>query len=193
MTDNLERTQWQTILAEVEKDLAEHERKILELKGVRNYFRKKLGLPIEEKVGASAVPAVIETHTGTLPMFRKGDFFGLSQAEAGHKVLGRAGGSLTTDEILRVLQESGYEVGGQDPKRTLYVSLCRSRKLVLVASNTFDLAERRPKPRRLQRESKEEEETKRVEFKRGKVKKEKTQSEEQSRTVPEGREEKESD
>ncbi len=145
--NNNERSQWETLLRQVEKDLEEQEKQTLVLKTTRDYIRSKLGLPIEEK--AKEVPSIpIGVHAGTLPIFRKGDFFGLSQAEAGYRVLEMAGGSLTTDELLKVLTESGYSVGGEDPRRTLYSSLCRSRKLVLVAENTFDLAERRPQVRK---------------------------------------------
>lgn len=124
---------------------------------MRSYLRGLLGLPSDEKTEAH-IASEIPIHTGKLPSFRKGDFFGLSHAEAGYKVLQRAGGSLTTTEILKVLVDSGYsEVGGENPERTLYSSLCRSRKLVLVAPNTFDLAERRPqiKRKRLRKETKE--------------------------------------
>lgn len=170
-----DRSQWQMLLEKVEKDLAEHEKKGLALKATRNYLRTLLELPTEEKVGVPTI-SKIEAHTGTLPKFRKGDFYGLAQAEAGYKVLQRAEGSLTTDEILSVLMDSGYKIGGQDPKRTLYSSLVRSRKLVLVAENTFDLAERRPKVKKL-REGEGRGESK-----------ERTQSEPQAASKEEGKE-----
>ena len=145
--NNNERSQLEALLKKVEKDLEEQEKKTLRLQNTRDYIRSELGFSIAEKVKEE--PSVSAgVHTGTLPVFRKGDFYGFSQTEAGYKVLERSGGSLTVDEILKTLLESGYSVGGEEPRRTLYVSLCRSRKLVLVAENTFDLAERRPQARK---------------------------------------------
>lgn len=154
--DNVKHVPWQALLEKVEKDLVEHEAKGLELRNVRNYLRKQLGLPAEE---IAEVPTVSETrmgiHTGILPKFPRGHFYGFSLAKAGQEVLQQAGGALHTDEILQVLKESGYSIGGDDPRRTLYRSLCRSRRLVLVARNTFDLAERRPKARKTKESKKE--------------------------------------
>lgn len=192
MVKDIGRSQWEELLQKVEADLAELEKKNQQLKTTRVYLRGLLNLPVEEKVEIS-VPAIPEstTHTGVLPKFRKGDFFGLSQAEAGYKVLESAGSSLTTNEILTVLKDSGYEgVGGQDPRKTLYTSLSRSRKLVLVAENTFDLAKRRPKPRKTKEVRKEKMEKEEKKEKVEKVKKEKTakgmaQPKEQAQATPE--------
>ena len=160
MAKDEDRHQWETLLAKVEQDLTEYEKKMQPLRSMVTYLRSLLELPIEDKTEGHITPDTVVA-TGTLPKFREGDFFGLGQAEAGHKVLKRAGHSLNVEEILKVLTKNGYDIGGQDQKRTLYGSLCRSRKLVLVASNTFDLAERRPqtkKPqmRRTKGEKKEE-------------------------------------
>lgn len=147
MENNNERSNLEAVLKQVENELDEYEKKILGMRATRDYCRSKLGLPIEEKAKeASSVP--IGVYTGTLPTFRNGDFYGLSQAEAVCKVLERTNGSLTIDELLKVLTDSGYFVGGGDQRRTLYSSICRSRKLVLVAKNSFDLAERRPQARK---------------------------------------------
>ena len=134
--------QWESLLEQVEADIAEHEKEIQPLKVMRNYLRGKLGLPIEEVGILKALEA--KPRTGRLPVFNNGDFYGLTQAEAGHKILEHAKQSLTLDQILKVLTDSGYELGGKDPRKAMYVSLSRSRKLVKVASNTFDLAKRRP-------------------------------------------------
>ena len=155
--NNVENIQWQTLLEEVEKDLASLEAKVLELKGVRNYFRKRLGLPVEV---TGEVPAVSETgvHPGILPKFQRGHFYGFKEAKAGFEVLQRAGRSLTTDEIFQVLVDSGYCSGDEDARRKLHLALSRSRRLVRVAPNTFDLAHRRPKARKPKEQKGDEEE-----------------------------------
>lgn len=153
--NTIDRKQWEVLLAKVENDLAKHEKEIQPLKATRNYLRGVLGLPIVE-IKASATTET-KKHTGTHPAFRKGDFYNISYTEAGYQVLERAGGSLTINEIFEIITGTGREIAGKDPIRTLYSSLVRSRKLVLVAKNTFDLTERRPQVKRFRRKPKVEE------------------------------------
>ncbi len=164
--NDTDRSQWEALLKKVESDLAEHEKKVQPLKVTRNYLRELLGLPITEALDI-ATASENGNRVGGLPEFHKGDFFNLSLADAGYKVLQRSSKSLTVNEIVDVIKGAGREVGGQDPARTLYSSLVRSRKLVLVAKNTFDLSERRPQ-------------NKRIKTKRGKS----VQSEGQAQTAP---------
>lgn len=145
--------QWEALLEKVETDIAEYEKKVQPLKITRNYLRGLLELPIVE-IEAFATSET-KNHTGTLPTFRNGDFYEISYTEAGYQVLERAGGSLTVNEIFKIIKGTGREIAGKDPIRTLYSSLVRSRKLVLVAKNTFDLAERRPKVKRVRRKKPE--------------------------------------
>ncbi len=141
---------WQDLLSEVEEDITKHEKEIQSLKEMGNLLRKKLGMSIEENIATfSTVDNGAAENTQTT--FNKGDLYGLSHAEAGHRALERAGRQLTVDDILKMIVDAGFKIGGKDAKRTLYGSLVRSRKLVLVAKNTFDLAERRPQKKRKKR------------------------------------------
>lgn len=163
--EDVEREQLQAWLAKVRKDLAE-------LKTVENYLLKQLGETAEV---TGEVPAVSGTgvHAGILPKFPRGHFYGFKGAKAGHEVLQRAGRPLTTDEIFQVLIESGYCSGDSDARRKLQTSLSRSRRLVRVAPNTFDLAHRRQKTRKTKEMKKEE------------IEKETAQLEAQTQAAPE--------
>lgn len=174
--NNAEYVHLQVLLAEVEKDLTEEEAKVLELRNVRNYLLKKLGRPIEEPIKVANIPipeTEVAIHTEILPKFPRGHFYGFEKAKAGHEVLQCAGRPLTTDEIFQVLIESGYSNGSDDDRSLLSIALSRSRRLVRVAPNTFDLAHRRQKTRKTKEPKQEEAE-------KGKV-----QIEEQTQTAPE--------
>ena len=135
---------FKTGLKSIEAKLKENAAEKDKLLVVQNYYLTELGLPVVDTKMNPSNNTQLQPPIPEQTTFSKGDFYGFSQAQAGGEVLKRSGGALTTDRILKTLQDTGYEVGGSNPKNTLYVSLARSRKLVLVASSTFDLAERRP-------------------------------------------------
>jgi len=137
----------------VEDELKEHETERDRLLVMRDHYRKRLGLPVAETKAHANVKSQAQSSIHVMT-FNKGDFFGLTQAQAAQEVLKRSDGALTAEAILKILQDTGYEgIGGGNPKRTLYVSLARSRKLILVASNTFDLVERRPNVKKARKKS----------------------------------------
>jgi len=141
-------------LKRVEEKLKKNAEEKVQLLTVKNYLHLELGMPaVDTQTKSNFIPQS-QSPAPEQTDFKKGDFYGLSHAQAANKVLRGSSGALTLDQILKILLDSGYDkVGGENPKRTFYVSLARSNKLVLVASNTFDLAERRPNAKKARKKT----------------------------------------
>lgn len=63
---------------------------------------------------------------------RPDEFFGLSQSEASKAYLRKVGHAVPYTELVNALQKGGARLGGQDPAKTLYVSLARNPKKEFV-------------------------------------------------------------
>jgi len=82
-------------------------------------------------LGDSLPPMVerVEVSTnGRKPEIRPDEFFGMTQAEAARKYLKRVGHAVSFDELVSALQAGGCKVGGDNPKKVLYISLIRNTR-----------------------------------------------------------------
>jgi hypothetical protein len=70
----------------------------------------------------------LEISNGKRPEIRPDEFFGMTQAEAARKHLKRIGHAVSFDELVTALQAGGCRVGGENPKRVLYISLVRNTR-----------------------------------------------------------------
>ena len=60
----------------------------------------------------------------------------MSQSEAAKEYLRLVGRAISMDDLVAALRAGGAQVGGADPKRTLYVSLKANPKKEFVWPNT---------------------------------------------------------
>jgi hypothetical protein len=86
--------------------------------------------PIDER---NALP-LSSSRSGLHPLgfLLPDEFFGMSQSDAAKAYLKKVGHAITLDELVEALQKGGAQVGGADPKRTLYVSLARNPRKEFV-------------------------------------------------------------
>ena len=78
-----------------------------------------------------SIPAMadhVEMNGGKKLEIRPDEFFGMTQAEAARKYLKRVGHAVSFDELVSALQTGGCRVGGENPKRVLYISLIRNTR-----------------------------------------------------------------
>jgi hypothetical protein len=57
---------------------------------------------------------------------RPDEFFTMTQSDAAKNYLKKVGHAISFDELVAALRKGGAQLGGADPKRTLYVSLARN-------------------------------------------------------------------
>ncbi len=78
------------------------------------------------------VPPVMERGAeipnGRRPEIRPDEFFGMTQAEAARQYLKKIGHAVSFEELVVALQAGGCKVGGENPKRVLYISLIRNTR-----------------------------------------------------------------
>jgi hypothetical protein len=89
------------------------------------------GGEVSINVGDSLPPMVdrVEVSTnGRKPDIRPDEFFAMTQAEAARKYLKRVGHAVSFDELVSALQAGGCKVGGDNPKKVLYISLIRNTR-----------------------------------------------------------------
>lgn len=92
----------------------------------------ELSLPAEE--GPFQQPPLREWK------FAADEFFGMTQGEAAQKYLEKIGRAVSLEQLIDALTKGGCQVGGADPKRTLYISLIRNtRDFVKVPSGHIGL------------------------------------------------------
>jgi len=60
------------------------------------------------------------------PAIRPDEFFTMTQSDAAKNYLKKVGHAISFDELVGALRKGGAQLGGADPKRTLYVSLARN-------------------------------------------------------------------
>jgi hypothetical protein len=70
----------------------------------------------------------VEITNGRKPEIRPDEFFGMTQAEAARKYLKRIGHAISFDDLVAALQAGGCRVGGDNPKKVLYISLVRNTR-----------------------------------------------------------------
>jgi hypothetical protein len=72
---------------------------------------------------------------------RPDEFFGMSQSDAAKAYLKRIGRAVSLDQLVDGLRKGGAEVGGVNPKKTLYVSLMRNplKEFVVPSENHIGL------------------------------------------------------
>lgn len=115
------------------------EKKLLEdLQSVRFTIRQ-MELDLGEVPSSSEIPVNIgdslppmteriQVTNGRKPEIRPDEFFGMTQAEAARKYLKRIGHAISFEELVSALQAGGCKVGGDNPKRVLYISLVRNTR-----------------------------------------------------------------
>ncbi len=87
---------------------------------------KEIGLALSDRLAMSdAFSASVNGRSGEV---RPDEFFGMSQSDAARAYLKKFGRAVSFDHLVQVLRKGGAEVGGADPKKTLYVSLMRNPK-----------------------------------------------------------------
>ena len=93
-------------------------------------LEKELGEPSTSEVEVSpALPGgTIETVVANPrnPDVRPDEFYGMSQSDAAKTHLRKINRAISFDQLVEALRKGGAQLGGADPKRTLYVSLARN-------------------------------------------------------------------
>src|ERR1700722_13039252 len=79
-----------------------------------------------------ALPLPARSGLHPLSFLRPDEFFGMSQSDAAKAYLEKVGHAITLDELLEALQKGGANVGGVEPRKTLYVSLARNPRKEFV-------------------------------------------------------------
>jgi hypothetical protein len=74
---------------------------------------------------------------------RPDEFYGMTQTQAAKAYLLRVKRAVSIDQIVEALRNGGAQLGGADPKKTLYVSLARNpeRQFVIPREGYFGLRE----------------------------------------------------
>jgi hypothetical protein len=84
-----------------------------------------------------SVPGAVAVHpSGARPKLRPDEFTGKTYFEAAKSYLDRVGHAVSMDELLDVLKKGGSPIGGKTPKKTLYISLVRSREFIPIPGQT---------------------------------------------------------
>ena len=78
------------------------------------------------KLAADLRNPVISGGAVRQPEIRPDEFVGQKQTDAAKSYLGKIGHAVSLDQIVEALRKGGANLGGADPKRTLYVSLARN-------------------------------------------------------------------
>lgn len=112
----------------LEKLLAERE----ELDAQIAFLQRRIGQPL-----AVAPPA----NEASVVQVQKGEFFGMSRAEAAIALLRKVRRTMSTNEIFESLAETGFDLSGKNVMSALYTTLLRHSDLRRVAKNTWGLKE----------------------------------------------------
>ena len=125
-----------------------------QLEGIRK--TEALIAHLEKELGESA--SVESSQTGTefvnlaadvrppeprIVDIRPDEFYGMTQTQAAKAYLLRVKRAVSIDQIVEALRNGGAQLGGADPKKTLYVSLARNpeRQFVIPREGYFGLRE----------------------------------------------------
>jgi hypothetical protein len=98
--------------------------------------------PLELSVGSTvSVSENLSMAVNAPVRITTGEFHGMSYTSAARSILERTNKTaLTTQQILKYIQQSGRKVEGKNPAGTIYSSLKRGPDFELVAKNTWGLA-----------------------------------------------------
>jgi hypothetical protein len=87
---------------------------------------KEINLGLSDRLAMS--DAFSPSINGRSSEVRPDEFFGMSQSDAARAYLKKVSRAVSFDQLVQALRKGGAEVGGADPKKTLYVSLMRNPK-----------------------------------------------------------------
>jgi len=111
---------------------------------------------LEKELGESATVEPNQTGIGFVKLagdirapeprnveIRPDEFYGMTQTQAAKAYLLRVKRAVSIDQIVEALRNGGAQLGGADPKKTLYVSLARNpeRHFVIPREGYFGLRE----------------------------------------------------
>ena len=113
------------------------------------HFERELGeSPSNEPGPTTGIEFVNVAADIRLPEQRTGDirpdeFYGMTQTQAAKAYLQRVKRAVSIEQIVEALRNGGAQLGGADPKKTLYVSLARNpqREFVIPRDGYFGLRE----------------------------------------------------
>jgi hypothetical protein len=113
------------------------------------HFEKELGEPASVEpsptVGIDFVNLAVDLRSPeprTVDI-RPDEFYGMTQTQAAKAYLQRVKRAVSIDQIVEALRNGGAQLGGAEPKKTLYVSLARNpeRQFVIPREGYFGLRE----------------------------------------------------
>ena len=105
-----------------------------------------MAVPTTGSGAASAgIPAA---GTGVRPQLRPDEFMGKTVSEAATLYLEKVGHAVSMEELLEALKRGGRPIRGATPKKSLYISLVRSREFVPIPGQTGFLGLRKFYPNR---------------------------------------------
>jgi HB1, ASXL, restriction endonuclease HTH domain len=96
---------------------------------------------LQRRIGQPLAAASSVTAESTSAPVQKGEFFGMSRAEAAIALLRKVKRTMSTNEIFDSLAESGLDLSGKNVLGALYTTLLRHSDLRRVAKNTWGLRE----------------------------------------------------
>lgn len=115
-----------------------HERKLQEAQSALStvqQLQRELGetpsgieVPLNLAEPLPAMADRVENLNGKRPDIRPDEFFGLTHGEASKKYLKKIGHAVSFEELVEALQSGGCKVGGDNPRRVLYISLIRNTR-----------------------------------------------------------------
>lgn len=120
--------------------LADFHGKLRELSDLR-----KMIVSLAERYGLDVTVAELPSEEavveGATPKIRPDQFFAMSQTDAAAALLQQNNRHpLTTDQILELLIQGGAQIGGSNPRQTLYTQLIRAtQRFVKLPSGHFGL------------------------------------------------------
>ena len=93
-------------------------------------------------MGATGLDTTRMASSGTSPansarvQLRPDEFTGKTYFESAKAYLERVGHAISMEDLLDALKKGGSPVGGKSPKKTLYISLVRSREFLPIPGQT---------------------------------------------------------
>lgn len=113
-----------------------------------SHLEKELGESPTVEVGPTAGVEFLNLAADIRPseprtVGRPDEFYGMTQTQAAKAYLQRIKMAVSIDQIVEALRNGGANLGGADPKKTLYVSLARNpeRQFVIPKEGYFGLRE----------------------------------------------------
>jgi hypothetical protein len=101
----------------------------------------QLIIAVQKRLGKTENVEIINHTVNETLSVNKGEFFGMSRAEAAIALLRKLKRTLSTNDIFKMLEESGLDMAGKNVLGSLYTSLTRHSETRRVAPNTWGLKE----------------------------------------------------